>query len=86
VKALPKKTLRAYAELLPSPVKEAHVIRTWPSKSTPGKVYELIEGADGVVYCTCPAWKFGKRPCRHMKEWEEAVASGGAKFVRKVVS
>lgn len=61
------------------------VIRTWPSKSNPAKSHELREGSDGIVYCTCRGWAFSKaRPktCRHMKEWAEAVASGGKRFTR----
>jgi hypothetical protein len=31
--------------------------------------YEIRQGKDGVVYCTCPAWRFGHgEPCKHMKE------------------
>jgi len=31
--------------------------------------YEIRRGADGVVYCTCPAWRFGHRPCKHMRQY-----------------
>lgn len=58
------------------------VIRTWPSSSTPGKNYELREGGDGVVYCTCPAWAFSKddpKECKHMREWMERAATGLAR-------
>ena len=44
------------------------------SKSNPEKSYEIRQGADGVVYCNCPAWKFqrlasGNRTCKHLKSF-----------------
>lgn len=35
------------------------------------KTYEIKRGVDGVVYCTCPSWRFQKKPvakrvCKHM--------------------
>jgi hypothetical protein len=62
------------------------VIRTWPS-SKPGKQYELTMGDDGILYCTCMAWKFCKarpRICKHITEWTDAIAKGGAVFAIKV--
>ena len=34
--------------------------------------YEVRQGGDGVVYCTCPAWRFQRaqkeqRVCKHMR-------------------
>jgi len=51
------------------------VLATYPSKSSPGKVYQVKLGADEVVYCDCPAWRFqkdrlaGQRTCKHIDEW-----------------
>lgn len=58
------------------------VVRSWPSSKS-GKTYDLLEGVDGNIYCSCPAWKFSKaRPkvCKHMEEWAETVARNGAVF------
>ena len=60
--------------------REGRVIREWPSSSNPSRSYQLIEGHDGVVYCSCPAWRFSKerpRICKHMKQWAETIATQG---------
>lgn len=46
------------------------VLATNPSRST-SVVYEIRRGADGVVYCDCPAWrcKGGKASCKHLDLW-----------------
>jgi len=45
-----------------------------PSKSNPNKSYEIRKGADAVVYCSCPDWKFQRlapanRSCKHLKSF-----------------
>lgn len=60
------------------------VVREWPSSKPGRKPYQLIEGKDGVVYCTCMAWRFSKerpRTCKHMVEWADSIARGGAFLV-----
>ena len=44
------------------------ILDTVPSSSNPGKTYDIIEGKDGVIYCTCTAWKM-RKTCKHLKEW-----------------
>lgn len=64
----------------PSDDAEYRVVRTWPSSKGDGKVYELREGRDGQVYCTCPAWRFSKerpRTCKHLAAWADAIAVRG---------
>ena len=44
------------------------------ASSSSDKTYNIVRGADGVVYCTCPAWKFQRltaegRTCKHIKSW-----------------
>ena len=30
--------------------------------------YEIRQGKDGVIYCSCMAWKMHKN-CKHLQEW-----------------
>ena len=48
------------------------VLRKFPSRSTPGKYHEIIEAKDGVIYCTCWAWK-KNRTCRHLETFKLEV-------------
>ena len=62
---------------------KGELIRTWPNSKGTG-VYELRMGKDGVVYCSCPAWRFSKerpRSCKHMVAWASAIAERGAALV-----
>lgn len=58
------------------------VVRQWPG-SKPGTTYDLLEGADGIIYCSCPAWRFSRekpKSCKHMVEWAETITRNGAAF------
>jgi hypothetical protein len=42
------------------------------SESNPSKQYKITRGANGHIYCDCPAWRFQKKPatqrtCKHLK-------------------
>ena len=39
-----------------------------PSGSNPNKTYDIIKGGDGVIYCTCIAWKMHKT-CKHLQAY-----------------
>lgn len=54
----------------------SQVLKTVTSSSNPGKHYDIIEGDDGIVYCTCTAWKMSKenpKNCKHLKALESQV-------------
>jgi predicted nucleic acid-binding Zn finger protein len=39
-------------------------------KSSKGnREYQICQGQDGIVYCTCPAWRFskGEKTCKHLQ-------------------
>jgi hypothetical protein len=57
----------------------AATLATIPSSSNPEIVYTIKRGADGNVYCSCPAWKFQKlnpknRTCKHLRALAAAMA------------
>lgn len=41
------------------------ILATYPSSSNPNVSYNIIKGADGVIYCSCPGWKMRKM-CKHL--------------------
>lgn len=41
------------------------ILAEYPSKSNPAVRHQIIEGRDGVIYCTCTAWKM-KKNCKHL--------------------
>ncbi len=48
------------------------VLAEFPSRSRPGVTYEVRQGGDGVVYCSCPKWRFqqGRGGCPHLTDWK----------------
>ena len=46
----------------------------YPSKSSPGKVYTVTEGNDGVIYCDCWQWK-KNRDCQHIQSYYFTINS-----------
>src|SRR3990167_7901575 len=46
--------------------------------SSSGADCEVREGKDGVIYCTCLAWRFSKPPkdCKHLLDIREALVKG----------
>lgn len=48
------------------------VLATYPSKSSPGTIYEVRIGKDGVTYCTCRGWinsKTAPKTCTHLRQY-----------------
>ncbi len=50
------------------------------SKSNPNKSYDIIEGADGVIYCECMGWKM-HRDCRHLRDYHSGAITNATKVV-----
>lgn len=48
------------------------ILATVTSKTNPGRSYDIIMGKDGVMYCSCPAWRF-RKDCKHLQEFMHAV-------------
>ena len=57
------------------------ILDTVPSSKNPGKTYDIIEGKDGVIYCTCTAWKM-RKTCKHLKEWHQKNDFSGMSIVK----
>lgn len=58
------------------------VLATFPSKSSPGTVYEVRQGADGNLYCQCPSWRFQHnhpscRTCKHLEAYARHTVLSG---------
>ncbi len=51
------------------------VLAKYPSKSNPGKYYDVCKGNDDVTYCTCWGWK-KNRTCEHLKNFTKKESQG----------
>lgn len=40
----------------------------WSIEGTRGDVYTVAIDGNGEYGCSCPAWKFRRQECRHIKE------------------
>ena len=53
------------------------LLKTYPSKSKPGKAYQILEpNGGGDPYCDCPGWKFSKenpRVCKHLEAYHREM-------------
>lgn len=64
-----------------------------PCEGTDGNRYHVIRlGADGVLYCDCPSWRFSKGPaktCKHVRALlstvHECVTSGENRTVDVII-
>lgn len=56
------------------------VLATVPSSTGKGS-YDICLGADGVVYCKCPRWRFSKtapKSCKHLAAFLRVAAPAPA--------
>lgn len=67
----------------------AKLLATIPSSSNPGLSYEVKQSqVDGVIYCSCPSWKFdmdrpggrstparhpANRSCKHIRAYQSGI-------------
>jgi hypothetical protein len=59
-------------------VSNSQVVGVEESETKPGLKYEIGKTQQGVIYCTCMAWKFSRsfpKTCKHIKKWEEKQAN-----------
>jgi hypothetical protein len=50
----------------------SRVLAEYSSNSKRGVKYNIVEGDDGIVYCTCWQWKKTRR-CHHLEHFEGHV-------------
>lgn len=50
------------------------VLQMVASDSRVGVKYEIRVGKDHRVYCTCPAWKYSGKNCKHLHRYFSANA------------
>lgn len=50
------------------------LVQSFPSRTSAGVTHDVRRGRDGVLYCTCPSWRFqeSRAPhrrtnCRHIR-------------------
>lgn len=61
------------------PTSKPMLLASVPSDSDPSRTYDVRKGRDGNVYCTCPAWRFQRKPvaertCKHIDRLAAAIA------------
>ena len=61
-------------------------LASFPSKSNPSISHTVSRGKDGVVYCSCPSWKFqhnspANRTCKHIEQWKAETKVGGVSLL-----
>lgn len=59
-------------------------LATYASDSNYSVVYKIIEGDDGVIYCTCVGWKM-RKDCKHLKRFHMEAEVLTVKKPRRVV-
>lgn len=67
------------------------VLATFPSKSNPEITHTVSRGNDGVVYCSCPGWRYARtvptlRSCTHTKSVAAGSLAAKAPVVEKATA
>jgi hypothetical protein len=63
----------------------SEVLRKYPSDSNPGTYHNVTRGKDGVVYCTCWAWK-RNRWCKHLIHYFQDEEAKEAQYESRVLT
>lgn len=76
-----------YKRIIENGGKLVKLVAEIPMAKLPHKTYKIVQSADGVLYCSCPAWAFQKkapkdRECKHTRAVlaGSAIASSGISF------
>lgn len=49
-------------------------IKTWKVMGSSNNTYNVGLSKDGNYGCSCPAWKFRRQECRHIRDIKRMVA------------
>jgi len=53
-----------------------NILQSYPSKSKPGKLYNIVEPmSGGEPYCDCWQWKMNKE-CSHLRQYHAELGLG----------
>ena len=51
-------------------------IKRWEIEGSKGNIYIVAKNEEGKYGCSCPAWKFRRLECNHIKKVKESCVVG----------